>query len=221
MTSPKPAVFVVEDHPVVRRGVESLIGAEYRLVGSADDANAAVEMIAERKPDLVLLDVHIGGGGGAVVVEEVKRIHPHIKFLVFSISTTREDVVRMFTRGVDGYILKSTDEAELLDAIAQTLRGGRPISREIAGYLLEIDDDITETSGIDRLSPKEREVVTLIARGYTYKEVAASLSRPITIKTLETHISHIFDKLGVASRHEVTRIAFETGFVNPDSTTNR
>lgn len=213
----KPRIFVVEDHPVVRRGIESLIGSEYDLVGSADEVSAAIELIKERRPDLVLLDVHIEGGGGAAVVNAVRPVHPDVKFLVLSVSTSREDVLRMFQTGIHGYIVKTSDEQFLLGAIEQTLAGARPISREVAGHLLGIDEAVPEASGIERLTPKEREVTTLIARGYTYREVASSLGRPISIKTLESHIAHIFEKLGVASRHELTRLAFETGFVRPDS----
>jgi len=217
MSISKPRIFVVEDHPVVRRGIESLISTEYQLVGSADDVSASIELIIERKPDLVLLDVHIEGGGGAAVVNGVKAVHPDIKYLVLSVSTSREDVVRMFQAGIDGYLVKTSDEQLLLGAIEQILAGARPISPEVAGHLLGIDEAIPEASGIERLTPKEREVTTLIARGYTYREVAASLSRPISVKTLESHIAHIFEKLGVASRHELTRLAYETGFVRPDS----
>jgi DNA-binding NarL/FixJ family response regulator len=213
----RPRIFVVEDHPLVRRGIESVIGSEYDLVGSADEVGAAVELISERHPDLVLLDVHIEGGGGAAVVNAVRPVHPDIKYLVLSVSTSREEVLRMFQAGINGYIVKTSDEQFLLGAIEQTLAGARPVSREVAGHLLAIDDGVPEASGIERLTPKEREVTTLIARGYTYREVASSLSRPISIKTLESHIAHIFEKLGVASRHELTRLAFETGFVRPDS----
>lgn len=210
-------IFIVEDHPVVRRGIESLTTSHYDLVGSADDASAAIELIGERRPDLVMLDVNIGGGGGAIVADAVKRTFPELKILVLSVSTSRDDVVRMFRAGIDGYIVKTSDERALIDAIEQTLAGGRPISRDVAGHLLDIDEDIPAASEIERLTPREREVTTLIARGYTYREIASSLSNPISVKTLESHIAHIFDKLGVASRHEVTRIAFETGFIRPDA----
>lgn len=217
MSSEKPRVFVVEDHPVVRRGIESLISSQYDLVGSADEAGAAIDLIVERQPDLVLLDVHIEGGGGVAVVEGVRAVLPDVRFLVLSVATSREDVVRMFHAGVNGYIVKTSDEHFLMSAIQQTLSGARPISREVAGHLLSIDEAIPEASGIERLTPKEREVTRLIARGYTYREVASSVSRPISVKTLESHIAHIFEKLGIASRHELTRLAFETGFVRPDS----
>ena len=214
MNQPPPAsVFIVEDHPLVRRGIEGLIEKRYELVGSADEVGIAVEMIEERRPDLVLLDVKLPGGGGAAVVEGVRRFDSDVKFLVLSVSAARDDVVRMFRAGIDGYVVKTADEAFVLKAIERTLRGARPVSPEIAGFMLDIDEDIPEAEGIERLTPREREVTTLIARGYTYRETAATLS--MSVKTLENHIGHIFSKLGVASRHELARIAYETGFLRP------
>jgi DNA-binding NarL/FixJ family response regulator len=216
MSSPT-RVFIVEDHPIMRTGIEAVVRSTYELIGSADEAGVAVELILERRPDLVLLDVHIDGGGGAAVVQGVRPTFPDIKFLVLSVSSSKEDVVQMFNAGIDGYMVKSSEEADLLDAMEHTLAGERPVSREIAGHLLDIDEEIPTGSGIDRLTPKEREITRLIARGYTYREIAASLSRPISVKTLENHIAHIFEKLEVASRHQVAGWAFATGFVNPDS----
>lgn len=214
MSESPATVFVVEDHPVVLRGVEALIGQRYRLVGSADEVGAAVEMIVERQPELVILDVRIPGGGGAAVVEAVRRHDPEVKFLVLTVSANRQDVLRMFQAGIDGYLVKTADEAQLLDAIEVTLAGGRPVSPEIAGFMLDIAEGIVEAEGLERLTPREREVTTLIARGYSYKETATALS--MSVKTLENHIAHIFTKLGLASRHELARIAYETGFLQPD-----
>ena len=210
-------IFIVDDHPIMRRGIEAVVDSTYSLVGSADEAGAAIELILEREPDLVVLDVHIDGGGGATVVHEVRPKLPEAKFLVLSVSTSKEDVVRMFHAGIDGYIVKSSEESDLLRAIEQTLAGERPVSREIAGHLLDIDEEIPQNAGIDRLTPKEREVTKLIARGYTYREIAASLERPISVKTLENHIAHIFEKLQLASRHQVAYWAYETGLVTPGS----
>lgn len=207
------SVFIVEDHPLVRKGIEAVISKRYLLAGSADEVTTAVEMIRERAPDLVLLDVKIPGGGGAAVVEAVRRFDADVRILVLSVSTSREDVVRMFDAGIDGYLVKTADEHFVLDAIEQTLAGAKPVSPEVAGFLLNIDRDIPDAAGIERLTPRERDVTTLIARGYSYRETAATLS--ISVKTLENHMHHIFAKLGLASRHELTRLAYETGFLRP------
>ena len=210
---PKPRVFLVEDHPLTLFGLEKYLEDRYDLVGSASDAAAAIEMITEREPDIVLLDVQFPGGGGSAVIESVKPKLPEVKFLAFTVSTSAEDVVRLFKAGVDGYVVKTTDGFELEDQIDEALAGGRPVSRYVAGHLLKIDDIAAGESEMESLTPREREVVTLIARGFKYREVADELG--ISQKTLETHMKHVFDKLGVASRSEVTRMAFETGFLQP------
>ena len=216
--SRRPRVFLVEDHPLMLFGLEKGLEEKYELVGSASEVQPAVDMIVSRKPDLVLLDVRIPGGGGAAVIDAVKRHDDRIKFLAFTVSTEADDVRRMFKAGVDGYVVKKTDVEDLSEQIDLALAGGRPVSRYVANYLLHIDDVAAASSEIESLTDKEREVVTLIARGYKYRETADALD--ISVKTLETHMKHIFDKLGVASRHELTRLAFETGFVVPgDSTT--
>ena len=211
-----PRILIVDDHPIMRRGIESTIESRFQLVGSADEIDAAVDLIIERAPDLVVLDVNLKDGHGATVVRRVKPALPETKFLVLTVSSSKEDVMRMFQMGIDGYIVKSSEGADLLDAIQQTLDNERPVSRAIAGYLLDIDEDVADESGIDRLTPKEREVTKLIARGYSYREIAGRLSRPISVKTLENHVAHIFQKLEVASRHQVARLAYETGLVSPE-----
>lgn len=209
----KPRVFIVDDHPLMLYGIKKALEDRYDVVGSASEAGPAIDMILDREPELVLLDVHFDGGGGSAVMDGVKRYNTDIKFLAYTVSTSAEDVVRMFRANVDGYVVKQADEVELADKIDQVLAGGRPVSRYVANYLMQIDDVASAHSELESLTPREREVMNLIARGYRYREVAGELN--ISVKTLETHMKHIFDKLGVASRHEVTRLAFETGFVDP------
>lgn len=214
MSDPDRArIFLVEDHPLMLFGIQKSLEDRYDVVGAATEVKPAVEMILEREPDLVLLDVQIPGGGGAAVIEAVKKLDTDIKFLAFTVSTNAEDVKRLFKAGVDGYVVKTTDGFELEEQIDQVLAGGRPVSRYVANYLLDIDDIAAANSELESLTAKEREVVTLIARGFKYREAAEELD--ISVKTLETHMKHIFDKLGVASRYELTRLAFETGFVEP------
>lgn len=210
---PHAKIFLVEDHPLTLFGLQKYLEDRYVLVGSASEASAATQLILERRPDLVLLDVQFPGGGGAAVIEGVKAVAPDIKFLAFTVSTSARDVVRLFKAGVDGYVVKTTEGFELEEQIDEVLSGGRPVSRYVAGHLLKIDEFVGAHPELESLTPREREVVTLIARGFKYREAAEELG--MSQKTLETHMKHVFDKLGVASRSEVTHLAFETGFVQP------
>ncbi len=214
MNRERASVFLVDDHDVVRRGTRSLLEERFDISGEADNADDAIELISERVPDLVLLDLRLPGGGGAAVLDAVRRTHPAIKFVAFTSSTSREDVVRLVTLGVDGYITKSDDESRLGDLIEEALGGSRPVSRDVAAHLLDLDDGIKEASGLEKLTPRERGVVNLIARGYTYRETSSRLD--IAVKTLESHINNIFRKLQIATRSELTALAYDAGFIRPE-----
>lgn len=207
-------VFLVDDHDVARAGARHYLEDRFDIVGEADNAIDAIEMINDRVPDIVLLDVRLPGGGGASVIGPVRAQHPSIRFLAFTVSAERDDVLQLLDAGVDGYCTKATFGPDLPDLIESAAAGSRPVSPDVAGYLLDIDEGITEAAGIEKLTPREREVVNLIARGYSYRETAGRME--ISVKTLETHMHHIFEKLGIASRHELSRLAYDTGFVRPD-----
>lgn len=209
-------IFLVDDHDVVRAGMKSVLRDRFEIVGEASDVPTATAGILSSRPELVVLDVKLPGGGGAVVVSAVRAVVPEVKFMALTVSTSRDDVVQMMQAGVDGYITKTTMSDELPNLIDQTLRGLRPVSAEVAAFLLDIDEDIEAGSTIERLTPREREVVNLIARGYSYRETAARLS--ISVKTLESHMGNIFEKLSVASRHELAALAYQEGYVErPES----
>lgn len=205
-------VFLVEDHELTRAGAREFLGDRFEVVGEAESVSDAVTSIQALRPDIVLLDMRIVGGSGAEVVAQVRETHPDIKFLAVTVSTSRDDVVRLFDIGVDGYLTKAAVGAELPDLVDQALRGAKPISRQVAAYLLDIDEDVTDESGVTRLTAREREVVGSIARGFSYRETAAELD--MAVKTLENHMGHIFRKLGVASRYELSEVARETGFLD-------
>ena len=205
----RPRVFLVEDHEITRAGARHYLGDRFEVVGEADSVAGSVSKIVD------LLDIRIIGGSGAEVVAQVRETHPDVKFLAVTVSTSREDVVRLFDVGVDGYLTKTAVGAELPDLVDQALRGAKPISRQVAAYLLDIDEDVTDTSGVTRLTPRERDVVGLIARGFSYRETASELE--ISVKTLEKHVANIFVKLGVASRYELSAVARETGFIEPEA----
>ncbi len=213
MTEHQETVFLVEDEELNRVGARALLDGHYRVIGESDNVTDAVEMIRERVPDIVLLDVRIHEGHGSQVVEEVRATHPDIKFLALTVATSKEDVLRMIRAGVDGYETKFDAMSDLPKFIRQTLDGGRPISRRVAAHMQNLDDAIEEASGLERLTPREREVLALIARGYQYAEISDQLG--MAVKTVETHISHIFSKLDVATRHEATVLAFRERFIDP------
>lgn len=194
--------------------MRALLDSSFDIVGEADNVDSAIELILERRPEVVILDVRLPGGGGAAVIDAVRRNDPDVKFMALTVSTSREDVAQMMNAGVDGYVTKSTMGGILPDLINQTAVGLRPVSPDVAGYLLDIDESIGLESAITRLTPREREVVNLIARGYSYRETADRLG--MAVKTLENHMGHIFEKLSVASRYELTALAYEEGYVRPD-----
>jgi DNA-binding NarL/FixJ family response regulator len=206
-------IFLVDDHEVVRAGTRALLANDFDIIGEADNVESAVELIVERCPDLVVLDVHLPGGGGGAVVGSVRAKCPDTKFMALTVSTTRADVLRLLAAGVDGYVTKSTQGVDLVDLVRATADGAKPISPEVAGYLLDIDSGPVVESSIARLTRREREVVHLIARGFTYSETAHRLG--ISVKTLENHMANIFHKLSVHSRHQLASLLYESGFLRP------
>jgi DNA-binding NarL/FixJ family response regulator len=208
-----PSVFLVDDHDIARAGTRALLGG-FDIVGEAANAADAIAGILDSKPDVALIDVHMEERrDGAKVVQAVKEFDPSIKCVALSVSQSRGDVAALFAAGVDGYLTKRISQDELSAALQEAIAGGNPVSPDVAQYILEIDDINSRLELIDRLTPREREVVMLIAQGYTYRQVASKLG--MKVKTLETHMSHIFQKLGVATRAEVSFLAYETDLVDP------
>lgn len=214
IVNPRPRVFLVDDHELTRAGARHFLGDAFDVVGEANGVDQAVAGIRQLRPDIVLLDMHLEGGTGVEVATQVRETHPDVRILALTVATSRRDVVRLFDIGVDGYLTKAAVGLDLPELVAQALCGAKPISRQVAAHLLDIDEDVIDMSGTSRLTPREREVVGLIARGFAYAEIGSELG--ITVKTLENHISHIFEKLGVASRYELAALARELGFSDTD-----
>jgi DNA-binding NarL/FixJ family response regulator len=186
------------------------------VVGEADEADAAVELINERVPDVVLLDVHLPGGGGQAVLAGVLPHHPEVQFLALSVSDAPEDVIAVIRAGARGYITKTISGGELLQAVVRVGAGDAVFSPRLAGFVLDAFTSSTRAPSafdpeLDQLSPREREVLRLIARGYTYKEVARDLT--ISAKTVESHVSSVLRKLQLSTRHELTRWATDRRLV--------
>lgn len=203
-------VFVVDDHDLFRVGVKHGLPPELEVVGEASEVGPAIEMIVERKPEVVLLDVHLPGGGGRYVIEGVKKHHPDVKFLALSASDAAEDVVAVVRAGARGYVTKTISPTDLADAIRRVATGDVVFSPRLAGFVLDAFSAIPVGQvdpELDLLSEREREVLQLIARGYTYREVGEDLF--ISIKTVESHVSSVLRKLQLSNRNELTRWAAE------------
>ncbi|MEX2392842.1 MAG: response regulator transcription factor [Actinomycetota bacterium] len=201
-------VFIVDDHRFFLAGVRTELEGLVELIGEATDIDTAVQGIRATKPDVVLLDVHMPGGGGKAVIEAVSETHPDVKFLALSVSDAAEDVISLIRAGARGYVTKTIDPDELVDAIKRINEGDAVFSPRLAGFVLDAfagEIDIPEDPEIDQLTVREKEVLRLIARGYTYKEVAKRLN--ISVKTVETHVSAVLRKLQLSNRHELTRWA--------------
>ena len=208
-----PRVVLVDDHGLFRSGVRAELGRQVEVVGEADDVQPAIDLIASVVPDVVLLDVHLPGGGGQAVVQAIKASHPEVRFLALSASDAPEDVIAVIRAGARGYVTKTISTAELADAIRRVAAGDAVFSHRLAGFVLDAfaasaaDVKPSFDPELDQLTSREREVLRLIAQGYTYKEIARELY--ISVKTVESHVSSVLRKLQLSSRHQLTRWAAE------------
>jgi DNA-binding NarL/FixJ family response regulator len=215
----RPRIFLVDDHAMFRSGVRAELGNAVEVIGEADEVDAAIELINERKPDVVLLDVHLPGGGGRAVLQGVMPHHPDVQFLALSVSDAPEDVIAVIRSGARGYVTKTISGEELLQAVYRVAAGDAVFSPRLAGFVLDAFAGGTGATAapadidpeLDQLSPREREVLRLIARGYTYKEVARDLS--ISARTVESHVSSVLRKLQLSTRHELTKWATDRRLV--------
>ncbi len=207
-------VFIVDDHRLFLAGVRAELEGKVELVGEAGDVDSAVQGIRAAKPDVVLLDVHMPGGGGKAVIEGVAESHPDVKFLALSVSDAAEDVISLIRAGARGYVTKTIAPDDLVDSIRRVNEGDAVFSPRLAGFVLDAfagEIEVITDPEIDQLTAREKEVLRLIARGYTYKEVAKRLS--ISVKTVETHVSAVLRKLQLSNRHELTRWASDRRLV--------
>ena len=205
-------MFIVDDHGLFRSGVRSELGDGVEVVGEADDVAPAITRIGACLPEVVLLDVHLPGGGGQAVVTAVKAEHPEVRFLALSASDAPEDVIAVIRAGARGYVTKTISGTDLVDAVHRVAAGDAVFSPRLAGFVLDafatgVEQRVPLDPELDQLTPREREVLRLIARGYTYKEIARELF--ISVKTVETHVSSVLRKLQLSTRHQLARWATE------------
>lgn len=212
-------VLVIDDHPLVRAGVEAELnaaGADLTVVGQAATVDEAIHLCRELQPDVALLDVHLpggGGGGGAEVAAACAETTP-TRFLALSVSDAPEDVVAVIRAGARGYVTKSISPGDLVEAIFRVASGDAAFSPRLAGFVLDafgVTPVATVDEELDQLSAREQEVMRLIARGYTYREAARELF--ISVKTIESHVSSVLRKLQLSNRNELTRWAVQRNIV--------
>lgn len=210
------SVVIVDDHELFRSGVRTELEGLVEVLGEAGGVEEAARVIADARPDVVLLDVHMPGGGGAAVIKAVAESIPTQRFLALSVSDAAEDVISVVRAGARGYVTKSISGPELADAVARVDDGDAVFSPRLAGFVLdafagEIPAEQVDPE-LDLLTMREREVLRLIARGYLYKEIAQKLS--ISAKTVEAHVSAVLRKLQLSNRHELSRWAVERRLVD-------
>jgi DNA-binding NarL/FixJ family response regulator len=207
-------LFLVDDHRLFLSGVRTELAGHFDIVGAASDVDEAIAGIRAGKPDVVLLDVHMPGGGALTVIGALREELGGTRFLALSVSDAAKDVIAVVRAGARGYVTKSIHPGELVDAIRRVADGDAVFSPRLAGFVL--DAFALELPGpldpeLDQLTAREREVLRLIARGHAYKQVARKLS--ISVKTVETHVSAVLRKLQLSSRYELTRWATDRRLV--------
>jgi DNA-binding NarL/FixJ family response regulator len=212
-------VFLVDDHALFRAGVKAeldTITDEVDVVGEAGSVGEAVAGIAHHKPDVVLLDVHMPDGGGAEVLRQIRTKIPEVTFLALSVSDAAEDVINVIRAGARGYVTKTISSQELVRAVVRVSEGDAVFSPRLAGFVLDAFADRPGAAPIsdpelDLLTPRERDVLRLLARGYAYKEIASELF--ISVKTVETHVSSVLRKTQLSNRYELSRWATDRRLV--------
>jgi len=220
-----PRVLIVDDHQLFRAGVRSELEGLVDIAGDAATVEDAVRDIAALAPDVVLLDVHMPDGGGVEVIRRSTAQGDPPRFLALSVSDAAEDVIAVIRAGARGYVTKSISGAELADAVRRVHDGDAVFSPKLAGFVLDAfagappaaparaaaGADAASDPDLDRLTPREREVLRHLARGYLYKEIALRLG--ISAKTVEAHVSAVLRKLQLSNRHELSRWAAERRLV--------
>lgn len=214
-------VVLVEDHALFRAGVRRELAdldrgdaAGIDVVGEAADRDDAIAVIQSLRPDVVLLDVHLPGGAGDTVIRGLRNDQLDTRFLALSVSDAAEDVIAVVRAGARGYVTKTITIEELVDAIERVHAGDAVFSPRLAGFVLDAfagDVPVPADPELDQLTDREQEVLRLIARGYTYREIGTRLH--LSVKTIESHVSSVLRKLQLSNRHQLTAWANERRIV--------
>lgn len=213
---PTKRVIIGEDHTILREGLSALISAlpDYRVVEEAKDGLEAVKAVDELTPDLVLMDLSMPKLNGISAIREIKTRHPQTRIIVLTVHAEEEYVLAAYKAGAEGYVLKNAPKNELIEALAEVSKGKKFLSSALHDKLSTHSNtlDVAERSlSLDRLTPREQEILKLIAKGHTSKEIADVLS--ISFKTVGSHRTNLMKKLGLHSASEVTAYAKKRGII--------
>jgi DNA-binding NarL/FixJ family response regulator len=202
-------VVLVDDHALVRSGVRSELASDLEIVGEAGEVEEAVAVIRRERPDVVLLDVHLPGGGGEAVLLALRDELPATRFLALSVSDAPTDVIAVVRAGARGYVTKAISGPELSESVRRVATGDAVLGPRLAGFVLDAftgpETTRPEDPELDALTPRERDVLRLIARGYTYREAAAELV--VSVRTVETHVSSVLRKTQLSDRRQLAKWA--------------
>ena len=214
----EPRVVIVDDHELFRSGVRAELEPLLEILADAGTVDQAEAAIAQHEPDVVLLDVHMPGGGGIEVIRRAGAAGLRPTFLALSVSDAAEDVIAVIRAGARGYVTKNISPADLADAVRRVHEGDAVFSPRLAGFVLDAFAGAVPAgrtaadAELDQLTAREQEVLRHLARGYMYKEIAHRLE--ISVKTVEAHVSSVLRKLQLSSRHELSRWAAERKLVD-------
>ncbi len=208
------SVVIVDDHALFRAGVRAELDGLVDVLADAGTVAEGIAAIREHDPDVVLLDVHMPGGGG---LEVLRQVGTQQRFLALSVSDAPEDVIAVIRAGARGYVTKTISGTDLADAVRRVAEGDAVFSPRLAGFVLDAFAGASpaapaDDAELDQLTPREREILQHIARGYLYKEIALRLG--ISAKTVEAHVSSVLRKLQLSTRHELSRWAMERRLVD-------
>jgi two-component system response regulator NreC len=216
----KIRVLLAEDHTIVRKGLRSILDAEdsIEVVGEAEDGRAAVEAVEHLRPDVVLMDISMPGLNGLEATRQIKHRAPHIRVLVLTMHTNEKYILQILQAGASGYLVKQAAVEELISAIQAVHRGDAFLSPSISKkvvqrYVLQ-GQAMAEEDSYELLTPREREVLQLIAEGHTNRDISEILH--ISIKTVEVHRANLMKKLDLHSAAELTRYAIGKGIISPE-----
>ena len=215
---PKARILLVEDHIVVRQGLKALLSGEsdIEVVGEADNGREALQRVSDLQPDLVLMDISMPGLNGIEATRQICQNHPGVEVVILSMHSNEEYVFQVLRAGASGYVLKQSDSSEVLTAIRAALAGGSflspPISRAVIDDYIHRAEARGRSDTLDLLTPREREVLQLLAEGLSNQEIADQLS--ISVKTVETHRGNMMKKLSVESKTELVKYALRKGWAS-------